>query len=137
MDLHSSTCLYRGFALYNKIYESYEEIFSSCQSDIFNSRSFFSTNSSLLMVLYMYKQYGSVTMSSNISAVNCKPVIISLCECSYYCWASQWERCKPYFNKLFKASSEIITFSPHLFYPLLRFSIKEKSCSGIQISESG
>ena len=70
----STLCLYGGFAVFNEENLVFKKTFSSCKSHIYDSRSFYSKNSSLLLILYMHEQYSSINISFTISTVKCKPV---------------------------------------------------------------
>ena len=75
-DVDSSLCLFGGFAVFNEGNSLFKETFSSCKSHIYDSRSFYSTNSSPPFIIYMYEQYSSINISYTISTVKCKPVMM-------------------------------------------------------------
>ena len=55
------------------------------------SRSFYSHNSSLILVLYWYKPYSVINVTVKISKTKCKPVRISVCQSFIYCWQN-WKK---------------------------------------------
>ena len=133
--VYNPLCLYGGFAVFNEENSVFKETFSSCKSHIHDSRSFYSTNFSLLFILYMYEQYNSVNISCKISTVKHKPVIIDICEVNYYCGRYNWDinKCTGYLNKITRISRIILLAE---YGQSIIFSMNKMPCVVIQIIQT-
>ena len=69
-SVYSSLCSYGGFAVFNEENSVFKETFSYCKSHIYDSRSFFSTNSSLLFILYVYNKKAIGLMAQLIKTLS-------------------------------------------------------------------
>ena len=125
--INNSLCLFGGLTMYDVINSTYKETFSSCKSHVYDTKSFYSTNSSLLFVLYMYKYYSLIHVTFSVSSTNCEPIVIDICE--YY----MYYRLTGTFNS---KSSFLGTVSVSYNKGEITFSAKEGACFIMQFTQT-
>ena len=79
---HDLNCLFSGLVAAEKLKDDYRQTDTVCQNHDGtkdSSRSFYSYNSSLILVLYFYKPYSTINATVNISQTKCQPVQIDIC----------------------------------------------------------
>ncbi len=74
-------CTFGGLAAYEGNTSSKAHIVTSCFqfSNVFRDRTIYSSNNSLLIILYSYQVYGSLNISVNISTTTCSKRTIDAC----------------------------------------------------------
>ena len=111
--LYSSLCKYGGFAFYTKTNEHYGEILSSCDPHAFYQKSFYSTNSTLLVILNSYKPFADINVSLIISGTHCKPVFIGVCKYTHYCHQSD-SKCTTLFGQVAQPPQKEVQFQTRI-----------------------
>ena len=87
MGQPSSKCYFGGFAFFDFVSNKFEETLLMCNrysnSSLFETshdqRSIFSSNSSIIIVLYQYKEYSSMEFTASIHLTNCIGLKIHPC----------------------------------------------------------
>ena len=85
VDFKRPSCYYGGLISGEHFNRKYIESSAVCQpldGSKIQSRSFYSYNSSFIIVLYWYKHYSSIKPILEISQTMCKPIRINLCTAS-------------------------------------------------------
>ena len=103
---YNFNCIYAGLVAGERLVSEYEEsktIFESNYGSDSQFISFYSHNSSLILVLYWYKGYSEINVSVMISQTKCKPVFINLCILHILCFANKI-RCLIYLNSVRRLS---------------------------------
>ena len=95
------SCTYEGFFAGFTVEGEYKERFTICDS---HKRNFYSQNSSMVIVLYWYKDLSSINATILLSQTECKPIIIDPCILRYSCYHYDG----PCFH--LKSSTDIIEF---------------------------
>ncbi len=93
--MKSITCKYSGFLAAEYFPYSYEESIALCQSDYGSSalhKSFFSGNSSLMLVLYSFQPYSSIITTVVISGTKCKGIHVDLCTWKMLCTSTFYHK---------------------------------------------
>ena len=81
-------CMYSGLVKAEQLPHDYKQSETICKNNDktkHSSRSFYSYNSTLTLILYWYKQYRTINVSLNISQTKCEPVEIDVCMYYKYC----------------------------------------------------
>ena len=82
-DVHDETCMYNGLVpVENLGVDDYKEIESLCDNHDKtqdSSKSFYSHNSTMQIILNWYSIYSTISVKLNISHTRCKPVYIDIC----------------------------------------------------------
>ena len=115
----------------------YKESTTICQrhdGQIEQSRSLYSSNSSLVLVLYWYNRYHNITVSLSLSLTRCKPINIDLCRYDILCLKhdENMDSCKKYINSTMKWSN--IKLFQYEAEPFLSFNLQDNECSIVQFS---
>ena len=103
---YNFNCIYAGLVAGERLVSEYKESKTICESNYGSDSqfiSFYSQNSSLILVLYWYKGYSEINVSVMISQTKCKPVFINLCILHILCFASKI-RCLIYINSVTRLS---------------------------------
>ncbi len=84
-DVGSLLCTFAGLIAAEHLRGIYQESYTVCtehnHSDSGLSRSFYSSEASLILVLYWYKSYAEIDVILNVSNTPCKAIEINLCMC--------------------------------------------------------
>ncbi len=73
-------CQFAGISAYDVITETLTEFSSICHSAPgYKHRNIYSTNSSILLVLYVYPEYGQVSISFGVQSTTCQVFSLNLC----------------------------------------------------------
>ncbi len=99
--IDNAVCLYGGLVLLEKLTLENKQIASLCKThneDVTRPKNYYSINSSVVIVLFWYKHYSSVSSSIQISHTKCKPVEICDCSLALYCEHPENYDCKNYLN---------------------------------------
>ena len=118
----------------------YKESTTICQrhdGQIEQSRSLYSSNSSLVLVLYWYNRYNryhNITVSLSLSLTRCKPINIDLCRYDILSLKHDGniDSCKKYINSTMKWSN--IKLFQYEAEPFLSFNLQDNECSIVQFS---
>ena len=103
---HDIDCLYAGLVVGERLAHYYRESKTICEhyySSNSQSGSFYSKNSSLILVMYWYKEYGEINASVMVSQTKCKPVVINLCYLNILCLRYR-DKCQSYLENVTKFS---------------------------------
>ena len=89
-------CTFAGITVHSLSKDSYKEITTECMSfiNILPSRNIYSKSNETLLVLYSYKEYGSLSLTIQFSSTKCKPVTINTCALSHLCQLPNNTMCK-------------------------------------------
>ena len=88
VGVYNPTCKYGGIVAGEYLDNRYKESTTICQrhdGQIEQSRSLYSLNSSLVLVLYWYNRYHNIRVSLSLSLTRCKPINIDLCRYDILC----------------------------------------------------
>ncbi len=149
----SQTCQFGGLVAGEVLSHDYKESVTLCtnlNSSLEHSRSFYSFNSSLILVLYWYEQYSEINVTLALSQTPCKPVYFDLCHFEELCdFETRWIdgqlprsafTCHSYLEYITQFSSlKLEAFLPkydaylHHRYHTMTFFSAEKSCTVLQI----
>ena len=78
-NIYDKTCIYSGLVAFEKLgHDDYREPQSFCDNHD-SSKSFYSNNSTMHVMLYWYSIYSTITVRLNITQIRCKPVYIDIC----------------------------------------------------------
>ena len=122
VSLYDPTCIFSGVTTAETIQDDYKQSETLCENHDGTkntSRSFYSQNSSLIMVLYWYKGYSRIQISVHISQTRRKPVLIDACYYYYHCvyFDMMTEKCLLYLTYITQYSwinishGEILSFT--------------------------
>ena len=103
---YDNNCLYAGLVAGERIANNYKESKTICESNYDykgHAINFYSNNSSLILIMYSYKEYGEINASVMVSHTKCKPVTINLCYLNLLCFHDIIE-CQSYLNNVTKFS---------------------------------
>ena len=84
-------CKYGGVSMFDFILGNMEETRSDCTTrldDQFNLQPLNSKNNKTLVVIYSYYQYSNISISINITVIDCHLVKITLCDMDRVCYAN-------------------------------------------------
>ena len=139
---YETVCNYAGLVTAEQVGGEYREGSSMCESyDSLGkqSRSFYSSNASLLLFVYWYEQFNQISVTGTLGVTKCKSVQIDPCYYYYLCAHTSGNQkkieqvCTTYLKFVFKLSN--ISLSYERQYPGTKFSISDsKSCTVIQLS---
>ena len=88
--LHDIDCFYAGIVTGEWLNSEYKEIKTTCEcNNDCVGRSIYSSSSSLILVIYWYKEYSEINTSLIISQTKCKLVLMDLCWLSNVCYAGE------------------------------------------------
>ncbi len=135
--MESVTCQFGGIVIAEGLADTFNEIVVLCdQNDIYGglNRSFYSHNSSLLIVGFWYKYYSDIQVELTLSPTKCVGVQIShrtffsLCE-----YPIDKLHCQSYLNKITKDSDLFLTYNrkTHKHCQIL-YSLPADSCFVLQ-----
>ena len=143
-SIYNPTCKYGGIVAAEFLDYEYKESTTICSEQINQSRSLYSSKSSLVLILYWYKMYQKITASLTLSLTRCKPVTIDLCEFNNLCFlsfvkfynlttkANLHTKCNEFLNK--GKWSNIIFNSDEFSGSFIHFCQENNQCSIIQFS---
>ncbi len=101
-----------------------------CRCDIFNSKSFVSTNSSAILVAYSYPEYSSLAASLVVSPTQCRVISVSVCQFTELCDGRDDLACSLLLSNL--TNNSVLHLTPH--GDVLDISMKKESCAVVQLS---
>ena len=142
--IYNPNCKYGGIVVGEYLDYKYEESNAVCQKHnglIEQSRSMYSKNSSLVLILYWYNIYQNITVSLSLSLTRCKSVNIDLCEYNAQCTniinatrsLDDMNVCNLFFTKIKKRS--YINFLTNSFLgSVIPFTHDDNQCSILQFS---
>ena len=129
---YNFNCIYAGLVSGEMFVSGFLESNTTiCESssDI-KPMSFYSRNSSLILVLYWYKRYSEINVSLMISQTKCKTALINLCVLELLCEITKI-RCQSYINNMTRFSGINLTAN-HFTFILPNNNIGE--CLVLQIT---
>ena len=137
--LDSSLCQYGRIVVFEKTKDNYEERYIFCENHHKHhnhSRSFYSRNSSLTLVLYCYHPYCELYTELHISTTSCTAVSIQYFTnnklCAYY---EDYPSCNSFLSNLITSSEIKLKMDPvHSRKIILSFS--KDGCAVLQFYES-
>ena len=100
------------------------------------SRSYYSSNSTLMMIFYTYENYSEINVTLEISLTKCKPVMLSLYDVEQYCTIRESNsHCSNYFEQITQGTSLSLSlpFLKQEYFQIV-FSMSEPKCLVLQIS---
>ena len=88
-------CLYSGFTSYIPNYNNVSKMSEICftNNKFYKHQNIYSSKSSLLLVIYSYKEYGSLHIKVVISSTVCKRISIYICSLTFLCKSSSQTLC--------------------------------------------
>ena len=102
--IHNPKCIYGGLVIGEQMYDNQQEYQTLCENhDGSNtlSKSVYSSNSSLFIVLYWYNSIGQISTSLSISETPCKPLFMDDCRiATFYGNEKNESRCLSYLNSI-------------------------------------
>ena len=129
-------CSYAGFVVYDRMEtEENNHISTKCtpHTDIFRHQNIYSNSSTILLLAYSYKEYGSMNLSVRLSTTKCNIVRVNceswdLFQNIEYCTVFQftnrlqsYESFKLYYEKLYLFTSATVNLPLWCFSNLLHF----------------
>ncbi len=135
--VESQTCSFGGIAVLEQAGDKFEESATLCEPHderLAQSRLFYSVHSSLMVVVFWYREYSTVNATVNISPTECKTV--QICECTFesHCYlAGNSEPCLEYLRKITEHSH--VRFKAHTGYSIqlyLLYSLNDEKCFTLQ-----
>ena len=84
--LCDAICLFGGLVIGEYSNEIYDEFFTVCDSTGLKIRNFYSQESSLILLLYWYKEYSKINISVILSQTTCMSVLFDPCLFSRECY---------------------------------------------------
>ena len=97
------------------------------------SRSFYSYNSSFIIVLYWYKHYISINATLEISQTRCKPIRINICIAYILChYLNDTTECDKYLQSIQNSHVKFDAESNHYL-----LSLKQNECVVLHFTEKG
>ena len=134
--LHSPDCRYGGLVLKEDLTENEKETPPFCQNhSAFTqvSRSYFSSNSTLVMVFYIYEEYSKMNVTLKLSQTKCKPVVLSFYDLQLFCHHKYHNDCGKYLEQITQGTSLLLSQPNAEFYNII-FSMSKEECVIIHIS---
>ena len=133
----SSECKYAGLVIVEELTDEYKESSSLCSNHSRSSRqsrSFYSHNSSLTLVLYWYEPYSVINATLKISQTTCKTIWLDDCVVESLCspFVDNLDECNSYLRKITRFSKVTLRFVINLS-PSMLISLPDKECVVIQI----
>ncbi len=135
-----ATCKFGGFTSAQIVNNKYMENSILCQNhdgETQPSRSFYSSESALMVVLYWFKEYSQIEAHLILKLSNCKPVQICPCTANYYfhIFKPNFTQFKHYINK--QAMGTGLKFHSLISRRYLSFwvTLQTNSCVVIQLSK--
>ena len=133
----SQTCMYGGLLAVEQFENNYTESSIICKSVSGNTRSFYSQNSSLIILSYWYSQYSSVNASLRISQTKCKLLQIDHCKFDSLCQSHlNVSKCNMYLNQITHLSNVSFSFKKTMsdrWNDKLIFAMPDGTCFTLQL----
>ena len=128
---------YAGLVIVEELTDEYKESTTLCSNhrrSSRQSRSFYSHNSSLTLVLYWYEPYSAINATLKISQTTCKPIWLDDCVIESLCspFADNLDECNLYLRKITRFSKATLRFVINLSESMF-ISLPDKECVIIQI----
>ena len=117
--IETVNCKYGGLAMLHESQNLISEIICFCQfhnGNISRSRSIFSRNSTLILVLYWYEYYSNISIKMIVSMTECKPLHLDICELHTLCAKRSITKrhdpseCLAYLNPILKDSNIKVSY---------------------------
>ena len=113
-----------------------KEIGSFCQNHSYFtevSRSYYSSNSTLIMVFYTYDEYSTINVTLKLSQTKCRPVVLSYYDVQLFCqYQDSNNHCTKYLEQITKGSSLSLSPSDSENFEIL-FSLSSAGCVIVHI----
>ena len=138
-ELCDRSCRYSGLVAGEKLRDDYSQSDTLCKNHDqanFTSRSFYSYNSSLKLIMYWYKGYSDIKVSVHISQTNCEPLKIDVCKIdTYTCIQSECNYFQSEYNYYLKnvtkySLNEIYNVGKYFYFK----QTNGKRCVGFSLS---
>ena len=129
---HNLHCFYAGFVAGEKLLSDYKETRPICKSNDKQVNSFYSFNSSLILLLYWYEGYSEINASLKVSQTECKLVPINLCYLHNICLINKIH-CHSYLFNVTRFSGIDLKF--HNF-ETLTYNGSREECGILQFSNT-
>ena len=123
----SEKCLFGGMSATETIQNEFKEYVTLCTENNLPHRRYYSTTSSLKVILYWYKPYSSISVSLGITSTKCKAVQIAP---SDFCSCLQTPPCNEYFKKITRYSHVSLA---HSYFDRIEYSISHNECIVFQL----
>ena len=134
--LDSPDCRYGGVVFTEDLTENEKEIAPFCQNHSFLtevSRSYYSSNSTLIMVFYTYDKYSKINVTLKLSQTKCKPVVLSIYDLQLFCHYKYHNDCTKFLEKITQGTSLSLSLPTADFYDIT-FSLSKEECVIVHIS---
>ena len=133
--LDQFTCYYGGLVLTQNIYdERYTDTICQQYNHIDSlKKSFYSTNSSLLILLYWYKNYSKINLTLFISTTHCTAIQLDYCTIDESCSPHKMGTCSLLLNHITRHSD--ITLRYQGSWSTYFFSFQNPGCVILQFKE--
>ena len=134
--LHSHNCRYGGLVFTEDMNGNEKEIGPFCENHsnfTESSRSYYSSNSTLIMVLYSYDEYSTVNVTLRLSQTKCKPVALSYYDVQLFCqYKESHNHCAKYLKQITRGTVLSLTLSFSENFEIL-FSLSSPGCVVVHI----
>ena len=137
MELPNTGCIYGGLVFTEGSNEDYLENNPFCKNHNSSqevSRSYYSSNSTLIMVLYSYEKYSAIEVTLELSLTKCKPITLNFYDLLTFCQDSNhpYNNCSSYLRQITEGTSLSLSFgSDHN----ILFSISKEECVVLLLDE--
>ena len=123
----SEKCLFGGMSATETIQNEFKEYVTLCTENNLPHRRYYSTTSSLKLILYWYKPYSNISVSLGITSTTCKAVQIAP---SDFCPCFKTPPCNEYFKKITRYTHVSLN---HGYYDRIEYSISHNECIVFQL----
>ena len=136
VDFNRPNCYYGGLVTGEHFNGKYMESSAVCQpldGSKRQSRSFYSYNSSLVIVLYWYKHYSAINATIEISQTRCEPIRINLCTANILChYLHDTTQCDQYLQSIQNSHVRFDAESNHYL-----LSVQQNKCVALHFTDKG
>ena len=105
---YNINCLYAGLFAGERLADDYQESQTICEDNYGSTgqaMSLYSKNSSLILIMYCYKEYGNISASVMVSQTKCKGLFINPCKFNMLCWGNDMIKCQSYLDNVTRFSN--------------------------------
>ena len=94
-------CFFAGLTSYVPNYNKVNKMSQICFTNniFYRHQNIYSSNSDILLVVYSYKEYGSLNINFVISTTMCKAISINICSLTFLCKSSSQALCTHFLQK--------------------------------------
>ena len=133
---HSQDCRYGGLVFTEDLKGNEKEIGPFCQNHSYLtevSRSYYSSNSTLIMVFYSYDEYSTINVTLKLTQTKCKPVALSYYDVQLFCqYKESHNHCAKYLQQITQGTAVSLSLSSSENFEIL-FSLSSPGCVVVHI----